>query len=76
MAQPQGKYNLRLADGYYRHSPVVDPMGPMTGLYRVLRGGTWSLSAWSGQAAYRDGGQPNGRNNGLGFRVATIPSGK
>jgi formylglycine-generating enzyme required for sulfatase activity len=32
------------SSSYYSVSPSVNPQGPATGAYRVLRGGTWNLS--------------------------------
>lgn len=32
---------------YYSSSPSSNPIGPTSGVYRVFRGGCWSLEAWS-----------------------------
>ena len=61
---------------YYAKSPAEDPPGPASGSYRVLRGGSWYDSATRCHSAYRNGGVPDFRNNLLGFRVASVPSGK
>ncbi len=37
---------------------------------RVLRGGSWGIGATWLRSAYRVGGNPDGRDNGDGFRVA------
>jgi formylglycine-generating enzyme required for sulfatase activity len=37
---------------------------------RVLRGGSWDLYPHFLRSAYRDGGHPVDRSNGIGFRVA------
>jgi sulfatase modifying factor 1 len=36
-----------LDSSYYSSSPVGDPRGPSGGLYRVLRGGSWSKTAFA-----------------------------
>jgi formylglycine-generating enzyme required for sulfatase activity len=55
---------------------MVDPVGPATGSYRVIRGGCWSLRAALCRSADRGGDGPDYRNDGLGFRVAlSSPSG-
>ena len=50
----------------------VDPLGPETGQYRVLRGGSWACNNGPGglRAASRGIGRPGGRYDGFGFRVA------
>ncbi len=51
-------------------SPVTDPPGPTSGLYRVLRGGSWDC--YGGDAlrcAGRDYDSPPGRDNDVGFRA-------
>jgi hypothetical protein len=56
---------------YYSASPDSNPPGPLTGSYRVLRGGGWlsdyTYNLWS---AYRHGINPSYRNGSLGFRCA------
>jgi formylglycine-generating enzyme required for sulfatase activity len=39
---------------YYQTSPDVDPQGPASGLYRVLRGGSWSYNARDCRLSYRN----------------------
>jgi formylglycine-generating enzyme required for sulfatase activity len=60
--------------GYYDESPVEDPGGPSRGSRRVKRGGGWSSPARSCRSSSRDGDDPAFRDNGLGFRVAQVPS--
>ncbi len=50
--------------------PQTDPSGPPEGVYRVLRGGSWSSYCRYCRAAIRDGYVPGDRNGGLGFRLA------
>lgn len=58
-----------LAADYYSYSPVESPTGPATGLYRVGRGGDWSLPATSIRLAYRSSAAPQYRHNNYGFRL-------
>jgi formylglycine-generating enzyme required for sulfatase activity len=46
-----------------RSQPKYWQLGPKT-----LRGGSWSSSAQSLESAVRDGGDPQGKSNGVGFR--------
>jgi len=50
-----------------------DPNGATTGLYRVLRGGSWGAKAYDCRVAHRASGDP--RDTGIisGFRVALPP---
>ncbi|MGD0044335.1 MAG: SUMF1/EgtB/PvdO family nonheme iron enzyme, partial [Isosphaeraceae bacterium] len=59
---------------YYASSPsvAVDPPGPPKASYRVLRGGSWRMDAWSCRPAYRIRYAPEYRNIFLGFRVAAV----
>jgi formylglycine-generating enzyme required for sulfatase activity len=53
---------------------VVDPSGPESGKYRVLRGGSWDEYAGAVRSSYRDYyGAPGNALRGLGFRVARDP---
>ena len=56
--------------GYYAVSPSSNPTGPSSGSTRVLRGGSWGLSAINLRAAVRDRLNPTSRINSLGFRCA------
>jgi formylglycine-generating enzyme required for sulfatase activity len=46
-----------------------DPIGPLNGELRVLRGGSWNYSSGACRAAYRGWGAPAYRNDHCGFRV-------
>jgi len=58
------------ADG----QPVVDPAGPPSGSFRVLRGGCWVSYAGYCRSAFRGRGSPGNANDDLGFRLAAVPS--
>jgi formylglycine-generating enzyme required for sulfatase activity len=57
----------------YTTDGVTDPMGPETGSYRVLRGGSWGTYAKHARSAYRYYGYPGLRNSNIGFRLARTP---
>jgi formylglycine-generating enzyme required for sulfatase activity len=54
---------------YYGGFPAVDPKGPSSGQYRVLRGGSWLDFAWSARVSNRIRFDPDNRYSNLGFRV-------
>jgi formylglycine-generating enzyme required for sulfatase activity len=54
--------------GYYAVSPASNPTGPLTGQYKVLRGGSWLNGASYVRAAYRFTAQPDQPNEYFGFR--------
>lgn len=58
---------------YYASAPNVDPPGPATGQFRVLRGGSWENSADVARSAYRNFGTPTMRLNSSGFRLVRNP---
>ncbi len=49
---------------------VVDPEGPNTGDYRVLRGGSWISNGRDCRSAYRIHCAPTERSRSTGFRLA------
>ena len=53
---------------YYATSSLKNPKGPDTGIWRVLRGGSWDYDANGLRAAYRDGLNPTDTNFNGGFR--------
>ena len=55
---------------YYSNSPRNNPTGPRSGIYRVLRGGSWFNLPWSVRAATRSRDVPGIRLILNGFRVA------
>ncbi len=54
--------------GYYKTSPAVDPCGPESGKFRVLRGGSWLYDPGDLRASGRGGLAPGLWVNNLGFR--------
>jgi formylglycine-generating enzyme required for sulfatase activity len=46
----------------------TNPTGPVTGSYRVLRGGNWNSHAYGARCASRDYNAPNYAYNDFGFR--------
>jgi len=60
--------------GSYGSESVTDPTGPATGIYRVLRGGSWYSGIPGARAASRyDHAGPSTRNNYYGFRLVRTP---
>jgi formylglycine-generating enzyme required for sulfatase activity len=64
--------------GEYAGGIAVDPRGPDTGSGRVIRGGCWSgWGDWGFPGYCRSAGRigvgPDGRDNGIGFRVVLAP---
>lgn len=53
----------------YPDQQTHDPVGPMEGIYRVSRGGSWHDPPSILRSADRQYGPPNTRYNALGFRV-------
>lgn len=54
---------------YYTRSPVVNPIGPTSGVERVVRGGAWNTVAVRCRSACRKSGPEEFRINRRGFRV-------
>jgi formylglycine-generating enzyme required for sulfatase activity len=55
-------------ESYYSVSPGVNPQGPSTGSYRVLRGGSWGNSGNYVRSASRILDDPDVWFISLGFR--------
>ncbi len=55
--------------GEYPDKKVVDPTGPETGEYRILRGGSWILGSKLPRSACRNMGAPTNRRVIIGFRL-------
>ena len=60
-----------VADSYaeYPTDSVTDPEGPLTGSYRVYRGGGWSGNAGAVRSADRSRSSTGYRHGGIGFRL-------
>ena len=54
--------------GAYRDSKTTDPVGAISGSYRVLRGGGWNNWSWFVRSASRGGLEPDRRHDHVGFR--------
>jgi formylglycine-generating enzyme required for sulfatase activity len=59
--------------GYYNGSPYSNPLGPATGIYKVLRGGGWDIDVSGLRAAIRTNNHPTNRYNSVGFRCVYRP---
>lgn len=59
--------------GDYPSGNVTDPIGPLTGSGRVIRGGNWRAYAQFCRSAYRDAITPTSRNDIVGFRLVMTP---
>jgi formylglycine-generating enzyme required for sulfatase activity len=63
------------SEAYYNSSPSENPIGSEDGVYKVLRGGSWS-DAWTFlRTVYRSYGSafPSYYGNNIGFRCAALP---
>ena len=54
-------------------SPVFNPLGPTSGEYRVIRGGSWNSSAYNLRTSRRSWNDPANGNVYIGFRCARSP---
>ncbi len=54
---------------YYKTSPKDKPMGPLTGEYRVIRGGAWSCDWKVQRTVARGWGDPEDKDSMRGFRA-------
>lgn len=59
--------------GYYSVSPTNDPQGPLTGAYRVFRGGYWGNVTQGLRVSYRGYNGPTFGNAAIGLRCARNP---
>lgn len=58
--------------GYYANSPQANPTGLSSGSYRVLRGGSWNVSAQCCRVADRGNNTPSNRRSTYGFRLILV----
>jgi formylglycine-generating enzyme required for sulfatase activity len=54
----------------YPHGATTDPQGAAQGIFRVYRGGSWTLDATKCRSANRHVGTPSYRSSYTGFRLA------
>ncbi|MFN8241410.1 MAG: formylglycine-generating enzyme family protein [Bacteroidales bacterium] len=55
-------------DDYYKESAGSNPVGPATGRFKVIRGGSWHSGAMCNQVYYRNGLSPSWVDFAVGFR--------
>jgi formylglycine-generating enzyme required for sulfatase activity len=58
---------------YYSVSPLTNPLGPVSGTARVLRGGSWLYYTTYVRSSYRGNTVPDYTYYLIGFRVARNP---
>ena len=58
------------SETYYASSPTSNPLGPDSGQYRVLRGGSWGLNVNGVRSSNRQGFPPHLTQVIIGFRCA------
>lgn len=63
-------------ESYYAYSPQDNPKGPVSGEYRIIRGGSWNIPGQFSRCSNRRQAKPSGRHVNTGFRLAKdIPPG-
>jgi len=60
---------------YYATSPLIDPQGPFSDQYRVLRGGSWHDGPSYCRAAFRNRNTPDYTCDDNGMRIVLETSG-
>ena len=60
-------------DNYYSNNENRNPTGPLTGKYRVLRGGSWQYGSSDLGVATRHWRYPDSQAYDIGFRCARTP---
>ena len=58
-------------EDYYSNSPAKNPLGPDTGSYRVVRGGSWDFNTHDLRVAYRYRSDPTSEYYDNGFRCVS-----
>ena len=56
-------------ENYYTAEPANNPKGPVSGITKVLRGGSWFLERGFKRTSYRSGYDPGFSCDYNGFRV-------
>lgn len=69
----QDWYGEKYYDECKQQGVVENPTGPESGSYRVLRGGSWDISAQDCRSAGRDYDDPGDRYSNIGFRLVFVP---
>jgi len=64
----------RYSRTYYASSPLVNPAGPDSGVFRVLRGGAWRYRDTYARSSHRNRGIPTISHDFIGFRCASSAS--
>lgn len=59
-------------ENYYQKGPRNNPQGPLTGVLKVMRGGSWYQDPFSLRLTFRFRDNPNGRDDEYGFRVVFV----
>jgi serine/threonine protein kinase/formylglycine-generating enzyme required for sulfatase activity len=59
--------------GAYSNQTMTNPTGPLSGLYRIHRGGCWRDKTKGCHSYYRVYGHQSGGNYGVGFRIVIAP---
>ena len=59
-------------DQFYRrlYSRKPNPVGPPSGSFKIVRGGSWYSNDYCSRPTYRDGFIPGGKSINIGFRLA------
>ena len=57
----------------YSSGSVTDPTGASSGIYRVLRGGSWYRNGNYCRSAFRSYSAPDDPSHNSGFRIARTP---
>jgi formylglycine-generating enzyme required for sulfatase activity len=58
------------SDSYYQNAPASNPLGPDSGQFRLLRGGSWLFGGGDVRSADRFMNDPSRSNTYFGFRCA------
>jgi formylglycine-generating enzyme required for sulfatase activity len=59
--------------GYYAVSPMNNPQGPASGIYRIMRGGSWANGDGNLRSAFRASDVPGLLTYFIGCRCAKTP---
>ena len=66
-------YNERYYGQADPQTPVVNPVGPVSGLEKVLRGGSWNSVPFFSRAVHRQSSDPKEPRRWIGLRCAADP---